>query len=45
VKFRRHLSTVAAYCKRKKLKKAILFIDGASCHGTDEVCRFLGRHP
>ncbi|MCL4317726.1 MAG: hypothetical protein M1422_05595 [Candidatus Thermoplasmatota archaeon] len=45
MKFRRHLSTVAAYCKRKKLKKAILFIDGASCHGTDEVCRFLGRHP
>ena len=31
--------------QRKKLKKAILFIDRASCHGTDEVRRFLGRHP
>ncbi len=45
VEFRRHLSTVAAYCKRKKLKKATLFIDRASYHGTDEVQRFLGRHP
>ena len=44
VEFRRHLSAVAAYCKRKKLKKAILFIDRASYHGTDEVRRFLDRH-
>lgn len=45
IEFRRHLSGVVAYAKRNQLKRAILFVDHASSHGTDEVKKFLREHP
>lgn len=45
IEFRRHLSNVIANARRRKLKKVILFIDGASYHKTPEVKKFLKEHP
>jgi len=45
IEFRRHLSGVAAYAKRNRLKRVILFVDHASYHGTEEVGQFLREHP
>lgn len=45
IEFRRHLSHLVAYAKRRKLKKIILFIDHASYHETSQVKKFLKNHP
>ena len=45
IEFRKHLSNIAAYAERQKLKKVIVFIDHAPAHKTDEVERFLKDHP
>lgn len=43
--FRKHLSGLVAYAKRRKLKKIILFVDGASYHKTPAVRKFVRQHP
>lgn len=45
IEFRKHLSNLAAYAKRHKLKKIILFIDHATYHKTPKVKKFLKEHP
>ncbi|MBI3035128.1 transposase [Candidatus Woesearchaeota archaeon] len=45
IEFRKHLSNLVAYAKRHIIKRIILFVDHAKYHETDEVMRFLKRHP
>lgn len=45
IEFRKHLSHLAAYAKRHRLRKLILFIDWASYHDTEEVRAFFREHP
>ena len=45
IEFRKHLSSLAAYAKRRKLKKIILFVDHATYHKTPEVEKFVKNHP
>lgn len=44
IEFRKHLSNLAAYAKRHKLKRIIIFIDHATYHKTPEVKKFLKKH-
>ena len=44
IEFRKHLSNLAAYAKRKKLRRIILFVDHATYHKTPEVKKFLKAH-
>jgi len=44
IEFRKHLSHLAAYAKRCKLRKLILFIDRASYHDTPAVRKFFREH-
>lgn len=45
IEFRKHLSNIAAYAKRQRLKRVILFIDHAPAHKTEEVKKFFKQHP
>ncbi len=39
------MSNLAAYAKRHKLKRIILFVDHATYHKTPKVRKFLKEHP
>ena len=43
--FRLHLRNILTHAKRIGMKKVILFVDMASCHGTPEVREMLKEHP
>ena len=45
IEFRRHLSHLVDYAKRRKIKKIILFIDWATYHRTPAVKKFFRQHP
>lgn len=45
IEFRKHLSHIAAYAKKKRIKRIILFIDWATYHRTPQVKRFFKQHP
>jgi hypothetical protein len=43
--FKRHLSNLLQYAKRRGAKRVILFADHAPCHKTKNVKRFIREHP
>jgi len=45
IEFRKHLSNLAAYAKRQRLKRIILFVDHATYHKTPKVKKFIKEHP